>query len=152
MLKEKISEDIKNAMRGKEIEKLSALRMLLSAIKDREIFLRKGEDVVLNDEQIVEVIMGEVKKRKDSVAAYEQGGRNDLAEKEKKEIKMLDEYLPEQMSDEELEKIIKEIIETIQGASMKDFGKIMAAVMPKVKGKVDGNRISGIVKKILAGN
>lgn len=150
MLKEKINNDIKDAMRGKRADELSVLRMLLSAIKDKEISLRKGEDVSLSDGQVVAVIASEVKKRKDSVVAYEQGGRADLVEKENNEIKILEKYLPEQMSDDELEKIVKEIIGSAGDVTMKDFGKIMGQVMPKVKGKADGNRISEMVKKVLA--
>jgi uncharacterized protein YqeY len=150
-LKEKINNDIKDAMRAREAETLSVLRMLNSAIKEREISLRKGEDVSLSDEQVIQVIASEVKKRKDSVAAYEQGGRKDLSDKENNEIKILEKYLPEQMSDEELEKVVKNIVETCQWhVSLQDFGKIMGQVMPKVKGKADGNRISEMVKKILS--
>ena len=150
-LKNQINTNIKDAMRAKDQEALSVLRMLASAIKDKEIAMRKGEDVSLTDEQVTEVIMSEAKKRKDSIEAYEKGGRKDLAEKENSEIKILDKYLPEQMSDEELEKIVKEIVETGQcPVSIQDFGKIMGQVMPKVKGKADGNKVSEAVKKVLS--
>ena len=149
-LKEIINNDIKEAMRGKKADVLSVLRMLSSAVKDKEIALRKGEDVSLSDEQVTEVIMSEVKKRKDSVAAYEQGGRDDLVQKESNEIKILEKYLQEQMSDEELENIVKQIVDTMDGAAMQDFGKIMGQVMPKVKGKADGNKVSEAVKKVLS--
>lgn len=149
-LKEKINNDLKDAMRGKKADELSVLRMLLSAIKDKEISLRQGEEVSLSDEQVLSVIASEVKKRKDSVVAYEQGGRDDLASKENNEIKILEKYLPEQMSGEELEKIIREIVGTQNFAFPQDFGKIMGQVMPKVKGRADGNRISEMVKKVLS--
>ncbi len=149
-LKEQINNDLKEAMRSREAETVSVLRMLLSAVKDREISMRKGEDVILTDEQILEVLSSEAKKRKDSISAYEQGGRADLAEKEKSEIKILEKYLPEQISDEELESIVKEIVETNGSASVRDFGKIMGAVMPRVKGKADGNKVSEAVKKALS--
>ncbi len=149
-LKEQIDNDLKQAMRNKEAETLSVLRMLLSAVKDREISLRSGEDVSLSDEQVLEVLSSEAKKRKDSISAYERGGRADLAEKEKNEIKILEKYLPEQMSDEELKNIVKEVVETHSGASLRDFGKIMGAVMPRVKGKADGNKVGEAVKKALS--
>jgi hypothetical protein len=149
-LKEQINDDLKQAMREKKDEVVSVLRMLLSAIKNKEITLRKGEDVNLNDKQIIEVLSSEIKKRKDSVLAYEQGSRQDLVDKEKNEIQILEKYLPEQLSDEELEKIVREIIETHDDVSVQDFGKIMSQVMPKVKGRADGNKVSKVVKKVLS--
>ena len=149
-IKEQINNDIKTAMRAKNKEMLSVLRMASSAIKDKEIAMRKGEAVNLTDEQVIEVLSSEVKKRKDSITAYEQGGREDLSEKERSELKILEKYLPKQMSDEELEKIVKEIAETHCHASPRDFGKIMGQVMPRVKGKADGNKVSEAVKKVLS--
>ena len=144
-LKEKIKADLVAAMRAKEEKKLGVLRMLSSAIQMKEISLRKGEDVVLSDEQVMEVIAGEMKKRKDSVESYEAGGRTELAEAEKEEIKILEAYLPEQMADEELESIVmKAVKEAGAGAN---FGAIMGKIMPLVKGKADGNRVSAMVKK-----
>jgi len=146
-LKEKINNDLKDAMRAKNEVMLSVLRMLLSAVKAREISLRKGEDVVLDDAQIIEVIRSEVKKRNDSVLSYEQGGRADLAAKEKSEIKILEKYLPPSLSDEDAEKIIREEI-----GDEKDFGKAMGKVMPRLKGKADGGKISELVRKVLSKN
>lgn len=147
-LKEVINNDLKEAMRGKDAEVLSTLRLLLSAIKMKEIALRKGEEVSLNDEQVIEVIRSEIKKRNDSVLAYEQGDRQDLANKEKNEIKILEKYLPPSLSDEEIEKIIREEIGALEE---KDFGKAMGKVMPRLKGKAEGGKISEIVKKVLNG-
>jgi len=146
-LKEKINNDLKDAMRAKNEVMLSVLRMLLSAVKAREISLRKGEDVILDDAQIIEVIRSEVKKRNDSVLSYEQGGRADLAAKEKSEIKILEKYLPPSLSDEDAEKIIREEI-----GDEKDFGKAMGKVMPRLKGKADGGKISELVRKVLSKN
>ncbi len=152
-IKEIINTNLKDAMREKDQETLSVLRMLLAAIKDKEISLRKGQEVKLSDEQVLDVVASEVKKRKDSVIAYEQGEREDLAKKEKVEIEILKKYLPEQMSDEELEKIVRDVIETQNFASvpgMKEFGQIMGQIMPKVKGKADGNKVSEAVKEVLS--
>jgi len=146
-LKEKINNDLKDAMRAKNEVMLSVLRMLLSAVKAREISLRKGEDVILDDAQIIEVIRSEVKKRNDSVLSYQQGGRADLAAKEKSEIKILEKYLPPSLSDEDAEKIIREEI-----GDEKDFGKAMGKVMPRLKGKADGGKISELVRKVLSKN
>jgi len=146
-LKGKLKADLVAAMRAKEAEKLSVLRMLATAIQTKEIALRKGEDVVLSDEQVLEVIAAEVKKRKDSVAAYEAGGRPELAEKEKEEIKILEIYLPAQMSDEELEQIVKAA--AAEAGAGANFGAVMGKVMGKVKGRADGNRVSAAVKKLM---
>lgn len=146
-IKEQISEDLKQAMRDKSEMTLSVLRMLGGAIRNKEISMRTGEgDVALSDEQTIEAIKSEVKKRNDSVTSYLAGGRNDLADKETAEIKILEKYLPPQMSDEEIEKEIKELI---TAAGNTDFGKTMGMAMGKLKGRADGNKVSEIVKKIL---
>ncbi len=151
-IQQQISNDLKQAMRNKETEMVSVLRMLISAIKNKEIAVRKGEDVSLTNEQVIQILRSEIKKRKDSITAYKQGDRHDLADKEEKEIKIIEKYLPEQMSDGEIEKVVREIIEMHGNASVqKDFGKIMGQVMARVKGKADGGRVSEVVKKVLAG-
>ncbi|MFA6393637.1 MAG: GatB/YqeY domain-containing protein [Patescibacteria group bacterium] len=146
-LKEQLKADLVAAMRAKDAEKLSVLRMLATAIKTKEIALRKGEDIILSDEQVLDVIASEVKKRKDSIVAYEQGGRSELAEAEKKEIKILEVYLPEQMADEELERIVKSA--AAEAGAGANFGAVMGKVMGKVKGQADGNRVSAMVKKAM---
>jgi len=149
---EKINSDLKKAMRGRNELAMSVLRMLISAIRNKEISLRQGEKVELTNEQIVEAIKSEIKKRKDSIEAYTQGGRPDLADKEKKEEEMLKAYLPPQIADEELEKIVRETVSLLGKVSEKDFGKVMGQVMAKVKATADGNKVSEAVKKILAEN
>lgn len=144
-LLEQINQDLKQAMLNKEAELTSVLRMLISAIRNKEITLRKDGKAELSDEQVLEVISSEVKKRRDSVEAYISGGRQELADKENAEIKILEKYLPEQMSDEELEKVVKEVI----AGGDENFGKVMGQVMAKVKGKADGGKVGEIVKKLL---
>jgi hypothetical protein len=144
-LLEQINQDLKQAMLKKEVEILSTLRMLIAAIRNKEITLRKDGEAELSDEQVLEVISSEVKKRRDSIEAYISGGRQELADKENSEIKILEKYLPEQMSDEELEKVVKEVIAT--GAD--NFGKVMGQVMSRVKGKADGGKVGEMVKKLL---
>ncbi|MFA6171043.1 MAG: GatB/YqeY domain-containing protein [Patescibacteria group bacterium] len=144
-LKEKIKIDLVAAMRAKEEKKLGVLRMLSSAIQMKEISLRKGGEAELSDDQAMEVISSEIKKRRDSIEAYEKGGRPELAKNEKEEMNILETYLPEQMADEELESIVmKAVKEAGAGAN---FGAIMGKIMPLVKGKADGNRVSAMVKK-----
>jgi len=123
--------------------------MLLSAIKNKEISLRSGENKELTDEQILEVIGSEVKKRRDSTEAYRQGNRLDLAKKEEEEIVILQKYMPAQLSPAEIEKAVKEVVDSQKGASA-NFGQIMGQAMAKLKGKADGAQVGAIVKKILA--
>jgi hypothetical protein len=154
-LLEQINQDLKAAMKGKDAFGLSVLRMLISALRNKEISLRSpsadGGKAELTDEQAVEVIASEVKKRYDSIEAYTSGGRPELAAKEAGEIKILEKYLPAQLADDELEKIILEVVETHGNASVQtDFGRIMGQAMAKVKGRADGKKVGEIVKKLLA--
>ncbi|MDD4901228.1 MAG: GatB/YqeY domain-containing protein [Patescibacteria group bacterium] len=145
-LLEKINQDLKQAMKSKDTLTVSTLRMLIAAARNKEISLRQDGKAELSDEQIVEVISSEIKKRRDSVEAYVQGGRQELADKESAEIKILEKYLPAQLSDEELAKAIESVV----AAGAKDFGKVMGQVMAKVKGQADGAKVGEMVKKILA--
>lgn len=145
MLKEQIDADLKAAMHAKDQVTLDTLRMLRARIKNEEI--AKGKDFA--DEEIVSVIGSEVKKRKDSVTAYTEGNRPELAAKEQTEIAVLQKYLPEQISEDEVRKTIEETLsgQTFQAS---DFGKAMALVMPKLKGRADGSLISKILKEKLS--
>lgn len=133
-------------MKEKRAEELSTLRMLNAAMKNKEISLRQDGKAELTDAQIMEVISSEIKKRKDSIDAYKQGNREDLADKEQREIDLLIKYLPTQLSDEEVEKVIKEII----ASGETNFGKVMGQTMARVKGQADGSKVGEIVKKLLA--
>lgn len=145
-LKETLLEDMKTAMREKDTLKKNAIQMVRSAILQVE----KDSRITLDDDSIIDVIGREVKKRRDSLSEFEKSGRQDLIDNLKTEIDVLLKYLPEQLSEEELEKIVKETIEETGASSMKDIGKVMQAVMPKVKGRADGKIINQIIKKILA--
>lgn len=140
-LKEQLNEDMKNAMKKKDKSKLSVIRMIRSEIKNQEI--SKGEE--LNKEELEELLFKELKKRKDSLKEYEASGRADLIEGLKEEIKILEEYLPEMMSEEELKKIIKEVIDKTGVNSKNEIGKVMKEIMPKVKGKADGKKVNQLV-------
>ncbi len=146
---EKINQDLVSAIKEKQTEKVSVLRMLVAALRNKEITLRKGGEAKLSDEQTIDVINSEIKKRRDSIESYKQADRKDLADKEKAELEILVVYMPVQLSDKELEKIVDEIISSIDEVTMKDFGKIMGQTMAKVKGKADGNKVGEVVKKIL---
>jgi len=156
-LKDTINGDIKSAMKSGLNDEASALRFLNSVIKNKELEKRnrlskEGRPLAeleklseLIDEEVINVILGEIKKRKESIAQYEKGGRKDLAEKEMSELEILKKYVPEEMPEGELRSIIKKKITEIDGATMKDFGKIMGLVMAEVKGRAEG----GAVKKII---
>ncbi|MCF7835674.1 MAG: GatB/YqeY domain-containing protein [Candidatus Marinimicrobia bacterium] len=147
-LKDKIKKDIISALKEKDELKSSVLKMLLAAINNGEISAKK-KDEGLNDQEIQKIIKSEAKKRKDSIEAYEKAGRKESAEREKDELALLKEYLPQEITDEELEKITKETIDKLEASSMQDFGAVMKEVMKKTEGTADGKKVSEIVKKIL---
>jgi len=147
-IKEQINNDLKEAMKAKEEMVLSVLRMLTGAIRNKEISLRNGgDDVVLNDEQVIEVIASEIKKRNDSITSYLAGGRNDLADKENSEIKILEKYMPPQLSDEEITREVEEVINQVGVGA--NFGQVMGQAMARLKGRADGNKVSEMVKRTI---
>jgi len=148
-LKGRIQNDTKDALRQGERERLAVLRLLNAAIKNREIELHKVEEG-LDDEQVVEVISGEIKKRRDSVEQYEKAGREDLAKSESAEIDVLSHYMPEQMSEDEIRSHARGVIREIGAQSPKDMGKVMKLLMPTVKGRAEGAVVSRIVREELS--
>ena len=150
-LKQKISEDFKEAFKNKELEKKGVLSLVNSEIKNKEIELGKREKG-LSDEEVVAVVQKAVKQRKDSVEQFKQGGRTDLAEAEQKEIEILQNYLPKQMSDEDIEKQIIKVIEDAGAEGPADTGKVMGLAMGALKGKADGNKVKQIVEILLNKN
>jgi uncharacterized protein YqeY len=149
MLKDQIQNDMKDAMIAKDAETLSVIRMLKSAIQYFEI-QKGGANYEATDEDVIEVIGKEVKKRRESVALYIQGGRPELADKEKKEIEILQKYLPEQLTEEVLQTLVDEAVTQSGAASMQDMGKVMGILMPKVKGKADSSLVSQLVRNKLS--
>lgn len=140
-----LNEDMKQAMRAKDKETLQVIRMLKASIQNEQI--KKGQD--LNDEEELTVLSREMKQRRDSLAEFEKADRTDLADKVKKEIVIVENYLPAQLSEEEIRAIVTEAVAKTGASSPKEFGKVMGAVMPKVKGKADGNQVNAIVKELL---
>jgi uncharacterized protein len=165
-IKEKIRQDLKESLKNREELKTSVLRMFFAALINREKEKRyrisrenpdfKEEELqeksFLNEEETAGVLRSEAKKRKEAALEYEKGGRKELAEKEKKELKILEEYLPEQLSEEELRKIAEKAVEKTGAERLKDMGKVMAEIMKETKGKADGSRAISIVKEILSEN
>jgi len=146
-LKERITEDMKAAMRASEKERLSTIRMVQAAIKQREV----DERIALDDAQVIAVLEKMVKQRKESIAQFELGGRADLADKEKSEIALLQAYLPAQLSAAEVDAIIQDAIAATGATSVKDMGKVMAAVKTKAAGRTDMGAVSARIKAALSG-
>lgn len=149
MLKQKLQEELKQSMLAKNELKVSVLRLLLSAINYYEI-RKGGAGYEATDEDVLDVIGAEAKKRKESIEMFKQGNRSDLVNKETKELEILQKYLPAQMSEEEIRTIVKETISETGATTVADMGKTMSAVMPKIKGKADGSLVSKIVKELLS--
>jgi uncharacterized protein YqeY len=145
-LEERLVEEMKQAMKSNDKAKLSTIRMIRSAVKNKEIELRKP----LDDDGIFRVIQGMVKKNEESIEQFKAGGRMDLVEKETKEIETMKSYLPQPLSREEVLKIIDQTIEETEASSLKDLGKVMKSVMPKLGGKVDGALVNQWVKERLS--
>ena len=141
-LRERISEDMKSAMKAREAERLAALRLLLAAVKQREV----DERVTLDDAGVVAVVEKMIKQRKDSIAQYEKAARQDLADKEKYEISVIEAYLPKQMSQAEIEAAVAEALARTGAKSPADMGKVMALLKPRHAGRADMGKVSGLVK------
>lgn len=140
-----LNDDMKTAMKAKDKETLQVIRMLKASIQNEQI--KKGAD--LNEEEELTVLSREMKQRRDSLTEFEKADRTDLAEKVKGEIAIVEKYLPAQLDEAEIRQIVAGAIEKTGASSPKEFGKVMGAVMPQVKGKADGNHVNAIVKELL---
>ncbi|MCT1903874.1 GatB/YqeY domain-containing protein [Oceanobacillus sojae] len=145
-LLDRLNQDMKQAMKNKDKETLSVIRMVKASIQNESIKL--GKDTLSEDEDLT-ILSREVKQRKDSLQEFRNAGREDLVGKTENELEILAQYLPKQLSDEELTSIIQETIKEVNASSMKDMGKVMGSVMPKVKGQADGTKIKQIVEQKL---
>jgi len=141
-LKAKISEDMKTAMRAKDSVRLGAIRLLQAAIKQREV----DERIELDDSNVIAVIEKMLKQRRDSIAAYESANRHDLADVEKFEVTVLQTYLPQQLTEDEVKVILEKVVVDTGAAGIKDMSKVMAAIKPLVAGRADMGKISGLIK------
>lgn len=149
MTKQQLQEELKQSMLAKTADKTSVLRMLISAIGYYEI-QKGGAGYEATEEDVMTIIQREVKQRKDSIDQFSKARRQDLVDKETAELKMLEEYLPEQMSEEDIRAIVKQTIEQTGASSMQDIGKVMGTLMPKIKGKADGGLVNKIVREKLS--
>lgn len=149
-IKASILEELKSAMKQKKADRLRVLRSLKAKILEKEISERKGGESELSDEQIVEVLMKAAKQRKESIEQFEEGGRDDLVQKEKMELEIIEEFLPEMMDEDEVRSAVRAQIEKLGATGMQDMGKVMGVMMGKLKGKAEGSLVSRIVKEELS--
>lgn len=147
MLREKIAEEMRAAMKAREQARVAALRMLMTAVKNTEV--EKLHE--LSDDEVLDVIAREAKRRRESIDAFEKAGRSDLVEKETAELHVLEAYLPDKLSDAELAALVEQAVAETGASSPKQMGEVMKALMPKVRGRADGAQVSALVKAKLGG-
>lgn len=145
--REKINAELVTAMKAKDETKVSVLRLLKAAIMKSEVSGKEKKDAT--DEEVMQIVNKEVKQRKDSIEAFKTGGRTEMAAKEEAEMKILQSYLPSQMSEDDLKKVVSQVISQTGATSKADFGKVMGAVMGQVKGKADGQMVNKVVGELL---
>jgi hypothetical protein len=148
-LDEQIEADLKAAMKARDTERVGALRMALAAIKNLRV--EAGRSGAVSDEETIQLLTREAKKRTEAAEAFEQAGRTELAEKERRELAVLQPYLPAQLADDEVRTLVDEAIAQVGASSPGDLGAVMSAVMPKVKGRADGKRVNALVRERLTG-
>jgi uncharacterized protein YqeY len=146
LLKTRISQDMKTAMKARDKQRLGAIRLILAEVKRIEV----DERIDVEDERLLVILDKMCKQRRDSISQYENAGRTELAEQEAFEIGVIQQYLPEQLSEEELSQLISEAISTTGAESMKDMGKVMGILRPKLQGRADMGAVSGLIKSKLA--
>lgn len=146
-LKERLSHDLKDAMRAKDRVRLSAIRMLQAAIIEKE---KRGSGAV-DEEALTALVQKQVKQRRDAIAQFRDAGRDDLADQEAAELAILEAYLPAQASDDEIARIVADVVERAGAASMKDMGRVMGQAMQALRGQADGNRVRLAVERVLKG-
>lgn len=146
MDKQNIKEDLKQSLKEGEQLRVSTLRMLLSAVNNKE----KEKQEELSEDEITEVVSAEVKNRREAIEKFEQGGREEKAEQERKEMKILKKYLPEQLSEQEIRELVEQTIEEVEAEGMEDMGQVMGKIMPRIKGKAPGDQVNEIVKEKLS--
>ncbi|HHL18913.1 MAG TPA: GatB/YqeY domain-containing protein [Thiothrix sp.] len=145
-LKKRIIDDMKSAMRAKNKERLMTIRLVLAVIKQQEVDTQE----VVDDQAVLAILDKQVKQRRDSIAQYDKAGRDDLADQERKEMAILQEYLPEQLTDSEIDALIQQALDTTGASAMSDMGKVMGFITPKAKGRADMGKISGLIKSRLS--
>jgi hypothetical protein len=149
-LKDRITEDIKTAMKAKDKTRLETVRSIKKVLLEKEVSVRPQGQTELNETQELEVLAQLAKQRRDSIEQYQQAGRTDLADQEAQELAIIEEYLPQQLSDEEVSQVIDDVISRTGASSARDMGKVMGPVMQQLKGRADGQKIQAMVKAKLS--
>ncbi|GIP15327.1 hypothetical protein J40TS1_09690 [Paenibacillus montaniterrae] len=144
-LSDRLTDDMKQAMKDQDKFKLATIRMMRAAVKNQEIDLKRA----LNDEEVLQILSREIKQRKDSLQEFKKAGRDDLVENLAAEIDIISKYLPEQLTEEEIQEIVRQTIQELGASSKADMGKVMGALMPKTKGRADGKLVNQIVQQFL---
>ena len=150
-LKDRISEDIKTAMKAKDKVRLETVRSIKKVILEKEVSVRPQGQDTLTESQETEVLVQQAKQRREAIEMFRQAGRDDLVEQQVQELAIIEEYLPKQLSDEEVGVVVDEVVASVGATSIKDMGKVMGPVMQQLKGKADGQKIQAIVKAKLGG-
>ena len=150
MLKEKLTEDLKAAMRAKDPVRLRTIRSLRAALMQKEIEQRSGGEAQLSEADELAVFQKQAKQRRDAIDQFQKAGRDDLVQKEQAELDLIETYLPRQMDDAAIQTLAEAVVAQVGAASMRDMGKVMGTLMPQVKGKADGRRVQAVVKALLS--
>ena len=151
MLRTNLSDALKDALRGQDQRSLATVRLILAALKDRDICARgRGNTDGIDDAEILDMLQSMVKQRRESIAMYEQGGRCELAQREQEEIEVISRFMPEQLGDDEIRTAVAEIISELGAYSLKDMGRVMASLKERFSGRMDFGRASSVVKENLA--
>ncbi len=150
MITKRLDEDLKTAMRQRDAVKVRTIRSIRAAITEKEIEMRPSGVTELSDDDVLGLLQKQAKQRRDSIEQFEAAGRSDLAETEEEELAVIEEYLPKQMSDEEVREVLLEVIEATQATSMADMGKVMGEAMNRIRGRADGKRISSLARELLS--
>ena len=149
---DQLPEDLKQAMKAKDPVRLRTIRSLRAALKEKEIEERHGGEARLSEEQVLAVMQKQAKQRREAIIQYGQAGRDDLVAKEHEELEIIEAYLPKQLGDDEIRRVVQEIVTTTGASSMRDMGKVMGAAMQQLKGRADGRRINEIARALLSGH
>jgi uncharacterized protein YqeY len=151
MLRERLNESLKEAMKAKDSRRVSTLRLILAALKDRDIAARgKGENEEIGDDQILQMLATMVRQRRDSIAQYEQGGRVDLAEQEQEEITIIEDFMPRQLSEDEVRQVAEALVAELEATGVKDMGRVMGEIKKRYTGQLDMGKASAVVKELLS--
>ena len=150
MLNDRLSEDLKDAMRAKDQVRLRTIRSLRAALMEKEIEQREGGTATLTSDQELAVVQKQAKQRRDAMEQYAQADRDDLRQKEAEELVVIEEYLPKQLGDDEIRKVVQEVIAATGAASPKDMGRVMGAVMERLRGQAEGRRVQMLASELLS--